>query len=193
MIKRLLNKGNIKWFKFHVGKGNNGHLIRNLLNQRWWWQSHPKENINDLNFLWTQWKVDTQLSKLPSKIPKPLTIAREKSEEKEENEHTNSKGEIDEIDESSKNATKNEIWLPAIVQTIDGNKWYNRLEDNFHLTSKKYLYLNMKEYYEKLGQEVFSILPVTFHVKEGEKDPEYSKFVEFYNKRGEDINNDATK
>ena len=188
-----IKKGNAKWFKFHVGKGNNGHLIRNLMNQRWWWQSHPKENINDLNFLWTQWKVDSQLYKLPSKIPKPLTITREKSEEKEDNDQLNSKTEIDEIDESTKNTTKNEICLPAIVQSIDGNKWYNRLEDNFQLTSKKYLYLNMKEYYEKLGYDVFSILPITFHIKEGEKDSEFHKFEEFYNKRGEEILSDPTK
>ena len=190
---QLSNKNNAKSFKFHVGKGNNGHLIRNLMNQRWWWQSHPKENINDLNFLWTQWKIDTQLNKLPSKIPRPLTVTREKSEEKDDADQANSKTEIDEIDETAKNATKNEICLPAIVQTIDGNRWYNRLEDNFHLTSKKYLYLNMKEYYEKLGQDVFSILPVTFHIKEGEKDAEFNKFVEFYNKRGEEINGDSTK
>jgi len=51
----------------------------------------------------------------------------------------------------------------------------------------------MKEYYESLGQEVFSILPVTFHVKEGDNDPEFGKFVEYYNKFGEEIQNDTEK
>jgi len=99
------------------------------MNQRWWWQSHPKDNISDLNFLWTQWKIDSQLNRLHSKIPKPLAITKEKSEEKEDLEQ-------EELDESTKAATKTEITLPALGCVIEGNKCYNRLEDNFHLTSK---------------------------------------------------------
>lgn len=56
------------------------------------------------------------------------------------------------------------------------SKLYNKIEDNFHLNNKKALFLNMKNYYEALEQEVFDNLPVTFHVKSGLSDPEFEKF-----------------
>ena len=60
------------------------------------------------------------------------------------------------------------------------NKIYSKIEDNFHLSNKKALFLNMKLYYEAQGRDVFSVLPVTFHIKKGEHDPEFHKFAEYY-------------
>ena len=42
---------------------------------------------------------------------------------------------------------------------------YNRLEDNYHLASKKALFLNMRSYYESYNMDVFDTLPLTFHIK----------------------------
>ena len=53
---------------------------------------------------------------------------------------------------------------------------YNRLQDNFHLSNKKALFLNMKVYYTSISgdeQNVFKYLPVTFHIKDGLEDPEF--------------------
>lgn len=50
---------------------------------------------------------------------------------------------------------------------------YNKIEDNFHISNKKALYLNMKNYYEALNEDVFDYLPLTFHLKQGVKDPEF--------------------
>ena len=52
-------------------------------------------------------------------------------------------------------------------------KLYNKIEDNFHMNNKKALYLNMKNYYEALDQDVFDNLPLTFHIKKGLDDPEF--------------------
>jgi predicted GNAT superfamily acetyltransferase len=61
-------------------------------------------------------------------------------------------------------------------------KLYNKIEDNFHLNNKKALYLNMKNYYEALDEDVFANLPLTFHVKAGLDDPEFTKFKnQYYN------------
>lgn len=60
------------------------------------------------------------------------------------------------------------------------NKVYSKLEDNFHLSNKKALFLNMKMYYEAQGMNVFEALPVTFHIKKGEADAEFQKFAEYY-------------
>ena len=54
------------------------------------------------------------------------------------------------------------------------------MEDNFHLSNKKALFLNMRQYYEIQGLDVFSVLPVTFHIKNGDQDPEFVKFAEYY-------------
>lgn len=57
----------------------------------------------------------------------------------------------------------------------------NHQENNFHLSNKKAIYYNMKIYYESLGQNPFDTLPLTYHIKEGENDREFHKFVETYN------------
>lgn len=66
-------------------------------------------------------------------------------------------------------------------------KLYNKLEDNFHLSNKKALFLNMKNYYEAMNKDVFSALPVTFHIKSGQDDPEFSRFKAYYFKEEEEI------
>ena len=58
-------------------------------------------------------------------------------------------------------------------------KMYNKLEDNFHLSNKKALFINMKNYYEAVGEDVSLALPLTFHVKSRE-DPEYQRFKECF-------------
>lgn len=53
---------------------------------------------------------------------------------------------------------------------------YNKIEDNYHLANKKALWINMKHYYEAIGEDPFNALPVTFHIKTGLDDPEWAKF-----------------
>jgi hypothetical protein len=66
----------------------------------------------------------------------------------------------------------------AQVEGIFPLKIYNKLEDNYHLSNKKALFLNMRYYYEAVGKDPYAALPLTFHVKEGLEDPEYVKFCE---------------
>lgn len=58
-------------------------------------------------------------------------------------------------------------------------KIYNKLEDNFHLSNKKALFLNMRNYYEAVGEDISLSLPLTFHIKTLE-DPEYNKFKDYF-------------
>ena len=55
----------------------------------------------------------------------------------------------------------------------------NHLEDNLHLSNKKAMYINMKQFYQAQGKDEFSALPVTFHVK-SKNDSEFHKFKEYY-------------
>jgi tubulin--tyrosine ligase len=57
---------------------------------------------------------------------------------------------------------------------------YNHMENNFHLSNKKALYYNMKIYYESTGQDWYSVLPLTFHIKDGVNDKEFQKFVDLF-------------
>jgi hypothetical protein len=56
------------------------------------------------------------------------------------------------------------------------------LEDNFHLANKKALFMNMCNYYNKLGLDPFEVaIPLTFHIK-SQTDPEYARFIEKFNR-----------
>ena len=71
---------------------------------------------------------------------------------------------------------------PRVVSTM---KLYNRMEDNFQLSNKKALFLNMKNYYEAINQDVFNALPVTFHIKEVD-DPEFERLKAYYFRKSDD-------
>jgi hypothetical protein len=45
---------------------------------------------------------------------------------------------------------------------------YNKMEQNKQLTNKKGVFINMREYYRKVGQDPFDVLPLTFLIKSGE-------------------------
>lgn len=59
-------------------------------------------------------------------------------------------------------------------------KCHNRLEFNYNLADKKFLYSNMKQYYSCLRKDVFDYLPLTFHIKFGEEDPEFAEFSNYF-------------
>jgi hypothetical protein len=65
-------------------------------------------------------------------------------------------------------------------ETSHGLITYNHMENNFHLSNKKALYYNMKIYYESIGQDWCSVLPLTFHIKEGPSDKEFIRFMELF-------------
>lgn len=58
------------------------------------------------------------------------------------------------------------------------------MENNFHLSNKKAIYYNMKIYYEAQGLDPFEYIPLTFHIKEGENDREFQKFLDVFNNPG---------
>tara|TARA_B110000305_G_C19134472_1_gene490500 strand:- start:64 stop:708 length:645 start_codon:yes stop_codon:yes gene_type:complete len=58
-------------------------------------------------------------------------------------------------------------------------KIYNRIDNNKQLTNKKGLFLNMKEYYQAIGVDPFTVLPVTYLVK-NTGDVEFQRFAGHY-------------
>ena len=57
---------------------------------------------------------------------------------------------------------------------------HNRLEFNFNLADKKFLYINMKKYYQAIGENVFDFLPLTFQIDTGEDDPIFLDFIRIF-------------
>lgn len=41
----------------------------------------------------------------------------------------------------------------------------------------------MRNYYEQTKKDVFEYIPLTFHISDAKKDPEYSKFILAYEQR----------
>lgn len=78
----------------------------------------------------------------------------------------------------SKEPTYSQAQIDKIVLPL---RLYNRLEQNKQLTNKKGVFVNMRKYYESLGQDPFKVLPLTFHTSHGINDPDYRKFSNYYN------------
>ena len=57
---------------------------------------------------------------------------------------------------------------------------HNHLECNYLLGNKKALLYCMKEYYHKIGDDLFNYMPLTIHIRNGFKDTEYQRFVNYY-------------
>lgn len=70
--------------------------------------------------------------------------------------------------------------LDADTKLLESQTFYNHLECNYHLSNKKALFYNMKQFCEWKGENVFEYLPLTFHIQDGLSDPEYLKFEEHY-------------
>lgn len=49
----------------------------------------------------------------------------------------------------------------------------NHLMNNYILGNKKTLFNTMLNYYHHIRENVFDVLPLTFHIKDGVEDPKY--------------------
>ena len=68
-------------------------------------------------------------------------------------------------------------------------KLYNKLERTYELCSKKNLFVNLKLYYETLGQDPYDTLPVTFLIKGSVDDQSFLEFQDYYVKHEDDATN----
>jgi hypothetical protein len=55
-------------FKAYIEKGNNGTIVKTVLNRRSWWsiQEKSEDSYTTSNFIWTQWLKPTIISSLPT-------------------------------------------------------------------------------------------------------------------------------
>ena len=148
--------------KFYIGRGNNDPLVKSVIKQRWWW-SYGSKKDDSINLFWTPWSKKKITESLP-----PM------NETKNEGVANSNK---DSISKSQKN-----LYHSNQIQKKQTLRIYNHLENHFHLSNKKAMFLNMQSYYCSLKQDPFDTLPLTFHIKQGLSDPEFEKFKEFYDR-----------
>jgi tubulin monoglycylase TTLL3/8 len=74
-----------------------------------------------------------------------------------------------------------------------GGLIHNHLINNFFLGNKKALFYNLREYYSLSGDNLYNYIPLTFHIRRGMKDQEYTKFVDFYKRRQRLIEQDQRR
>jgi hypothetical protein len=67
-------------------------------------------------------------------------------------------------------------------------KIYGKMEHNYHLSSKKCLFHNLRIYYLARGLELWDVVPETFHVEHGVHDLAIVDFEKRYNAVQKEIN-----
>lgn len=186
----ILNTEEPVVYKYYLGPGNNSKLIKQLMSNRWWWVRVTEEEKESANFVWTQWKEWSVINSLPCLSTQKLEIEQTP--------------EIS-IDTKMKYAPVNANNLLSTPKLVDLTplaydlimksksfsylanrnsfvsselKIHSKIEHNYHLSNKKALFYNLVKYYEALGKDPFEVIPLTFHIKEGEEDPEFQKFLE---------------
>jgi hypothetical protein len=55
-------------YKWYVGKGNSPHALKLCFKGRTWWSSHNKEDMNAVNFCWTQIRKKALMNTLKCKL-----------------------------------------------------------------------------------------------------------------------------
>lgn len=56
-------------YKYHIGMGNNSIMVRSLFKNRYWWLQYDKNEMDSVNFMWTQIKNINHMETLLCKYP----------------------------------------------------------------------------------------------------------------------------
>ena len=142
-------------YRYYVGKGNHPTVVLHCLKARWWWTPNGKDSDTKPHFVWSQGIQKDYLRTFPKNDAFSLPEISELNVEME--------GETlgFNLIQDSKSFT---VLQSTAVYESYNLLLHNRLERNFHLTNKKALFINLKEYYESLGQDPFTVIPLTFHI-----------------------------
>lgn len=156
-------------YRYYVGPGNNSKLIEKCLSSRWWWSGVSENEANEANFIWTQWKTQEYIETLEkcensleiesnSKLEIQTSVQLFKEKEKPVNVDLSSLG------YSKITKSRNYLKIKPVKISSSGLRIYSKLEYNYEISNKKNLFLNLKKFYEKIGGNVFDVVPVTFHI-----------------------------
>jgi len=164
-------------YKCYIGPGNNSQLVLHILKKRWFWSR--VDDWEQADFIWTQNKQQSIVETLPVSTD---FLTRTTHLHLRSYQLTKKTTKIMTDFERKKTGlgliTESQVLvaLETVKQPVP-RQVYNRLERNYQLTSKKRLYVNMRDYCSLQGRNVFDYLPLTFHIENGCKDQEYARFL----------------
>lgn len=180
-------------YRYYLGQGNNAQLVKKTFNSRWWWTRVEEDDKLTSNLVWTQWKEKDCIQALPTAIS-PTQLQQGESQVSCSLRYNPGSGPY-RLSVAGRSVDLTPLGFDLILKSpsfvkaepglmlLPGSlKTHNKLENNHHLANKKALFINMKQYFELLGQDPFASLPLTFHIKDGELDPEFRRFEEVYAK-----------
>ena len=170
-------------YKYFICKGNNSTLIKKALNLRPWWVQ--VEDVNLANFVWTQFKNPEFFLKMPVaydrlKLVNHSLCGRTVTCQTTYDDFTTSGVAVDISSLGYDLITKSKHYLSFETNfrvSPGTSKIQNKMQHNQHLSDKKYLYKNMKEYYLAKEENVFDCLPLTYHIDINSLD--FNLFLEY--------------
>lgn len=168
-------------YKVFIGKGNNSGLVRRIMASRIWWKL--TDDVDEAHFVWTQWK-DMRIIEKSGKFNEEILV---KADQKLPpwpvvGKNFWPKAKIPDPEYFGLNLIqKSQSFRQLGTRVVDSNSsfLYNKFEFNQCLTDKGRLLATMKNFYTKLGLNVFERLPLTFHIN-SKSDPEYEKFLKVF-------------
>lgn len=173
-------------YKYFIAKGNNSKLVNQIMKSRPGWlriKSMPEANLvwsqrREFEFIRTIPLVQRpEFSQVESGVTSITCGIRFFPSESKGGSVVNIQPLGFDLLTNSISALKLTPTAPIYAQNF---KLHNRFEANFHLTNKKALFLNMKRYYSAIGEDYNVYLPLTFHIISGENDPEFLRFVSYF-------------
>lgn len=60
---------NLSLYKYCFGKGNNANMVKALFKNRFWWANSERNDMEKVNFMWTQIKNAAHMETLLCKYP----------------------------------------------------------------------------------------------------------------------------
>jgi len=197
-------------YRFYIGTANNGVMVRSILKQRWWWTYGKKndENLNLLWTQWSKKTFLQALpsKKSGSAMPFPVSgstksmtdlLKEERKSDASNNVNVSSESDgdttISKQHANTPKAKNTKYSAMQAIQNVQGQsnticenkaptniKMCNHLEFHYHLSNKKAMFFNMNQYYLAMKKDPFDTLPLTFHIRNGLEDPEFTKFASYY-------------
>eukprot|EP00742_Colponemidia_sp_Colp-10_P008016 GILJ01008648.1.p1 GENE.GILJ01008648.1~~GILJ01008648.1.p1 ORF type:complete len:946 (-),score=133.22 GILJ01008648.1:104-2941(-) len=176
-------------YKYCIVRGNNSLVVRQIFRHRLWWSSTDQHKLDNtevdmtVNLLWTQWRTRAFFKELSRPLPchsNGFCTRNGSALAKKEG------GVEDGIDSSLSGI----VTSPHVSKQL---KLHNHLENNGVLSNKKGLYKYLKKYCESTGNDLCSIVPLTFHIVKGSSDPAYKEFELAYESLENRAKSDSTR
>lgn len=177
-------------FRYYLGPGNNSKLVKQLLSSRWWWVRVGEEEKETAHFVWTQWKEWpvinslTCLNSLKHELEQTPAVSIETKTKYAPvcaNNMLTTPKLVDMTPLGYDLIFKSNSFTHLVNRSVYSSaelKVHNKLEHNYHLSNKKALFYNLVNYYKAIHRDPYEVIPLTFHIKTGESDPEFEKFQE---------------